>query len=120
MVLGVSELGVGVLSFKVLPVYAGAVNHLGEEPITSPLYKRGMIRWDVMPNGEQVGHVTIDVPAGLWRWAIYCFHPTKPLFYAVEKLPAAVALASSGVVTLDCITMENIQPNAHPLGVLPD
>jgi hypothetical protein len=110
----------GILSFKVLPVYAGTVNHLGEEPISSSAYKRGMIRWDVMPNGEQIGRATIDVPAGQWCWAIYCYHPTKPVFYAVEKLPTSVMLTSSGVITLDCITLENIQPNAHPLGVLPD
>ena len=110
----------GVLSFKILPVYVGAVNHLGEEPITNGAYKRGMIKWDIMPNGEQIGRAAIDVPPGNWQWAIYCYHPTLPIFYAVEKLRMPVLLTSAGVVLLDCITMENIQPNAHPLGVLPD
>ena len=110
----------GILSARILPIYAGAVNHLGEEPISSASYKRGMIRWDVMPNGEQIGRANVDVPAGMWHWVIYCYHPTRPVFYAVEKLPAPVVLSSAGVVTLDCINMENIQPNAHPLGVLPD
>ena len=110
----------GVLTFTVLPIYAGAVNHLGEEPITNVAYKRGMIRWDVMPNGEQIGRATIDVPSGVWFWVIYCYHPTLPQFYAVEKLLGPVVLSGAGVVTLDCIMMENIQPNAHPLGVLPD
>lgn len=110
----------GILSFKILPIYAGAVNSLGEEPITNSLYKRGMIRWDLMPNGEQIGRVNIDVPAGEWRWVIYCFHPNQPIFYAVQKLPNTVLLSSFGVLSLDCITMEDITPNAHPLGVLPD
>lgn len=112
--------GDGILAVTILPIYAGAVNHLGEEPISNSAYKRGMIRWDVMPNGEQIGRANIDVPPGIWHWAIYCYHPTKPLFYAVEKLPVPTVLSSVGVLSLDCITMANIQPNAHPLGVLPD
>lgn len=112
--------GVGKLTFTILPIYAGVVNHLGEEPISDSSYKRGMIRWDVMPNGEQIGRADINVPPGLWHWAIYCYHPCLPTFYAVEKLRTPVTLSASGQISLDCITMENIQPNAHPLGVLPD
>lgn len=115
-----TEAGIGVLSFKVLPIYAGVVNHLGVEPITDPHYERGMIRWDVMPNGEQIGRANVQVPPGLWHWAIYCYHPKLPNFYAVEKLSTPTVLSAPGVVSLDCITMENIEPNAHPLGVLPD
>jgi hypothetical protein len=109
-----------VLSAVILPIYAGAVNHLGQEPISNSVYKRGMIRWDIMPNGEQIGRADINVPPGMWHWAIYCYHPTTPMFWAVEKLSMPVVLSSAGVVSLDCITMENIKPNAHPLGVLPD
>ena len=112
--------GDGFLSFKILPVYAGAVNHLGEEPISSSLYRRGMIRWDVMPGGEQIGRANIEVPPGTWTWAIYCYHPCLPVFWSVQKLPVPVVLSASGVVSLDCINIADIQPNAHPLGVLPD
>ena len=74
----------------------------------------------MMPNGEQIGRANVDVPEGMWHWVIYCYHPTLPVFWAVNKLPIPVVLSQSGVLALDCITMENIQPNAHPLGVLPD
>lgn len=114
------EFGEGVLTFTILPVYAGAVNRLGEEPLSNRDYQRGMIRWDVRPDGERVGRSNIYVPQGIWQWVIYCYHPTLPIFYAVEKLRNPVSLLGSGMVSLDYITMENIKPNAHPLGVLPD
>ena len=108
------------LSAVILPPYAGAVNYLGQEPITNSAYKRGIIQWDFMPNGEQIGRARIDVPAGTWNWVIYCYHPSLPLFYAVQKLHTPLVLSSVGVVDLDCITMEDIKPNKNPLGVLPD
>lgn len=111
----------GILSFTVLPVYAGAVNNIGQEPITSPDYERGQIGWHTdVATAQRFGHATIEVPPGEYRWIIYGYHPTDPRFYAVVKLHDDLIFDAPGDITLDQITEAEVQPNAHPLQVLPD
>lgn len=115
-------IGPGVLSFTILPVYAGAVNNAGQEPITDPNYKRGQIGWTTdVATATRAGHANIEVPPGEYRWVIYCYHPTDPRFYAVQKLHDDLIIAGTGgSIELHGITEAEVQPNAHPLQVLPD
>ena len=106
--------GVGKLSFTVWPVYVGAANDRGEEPISSFDYGRGMIHWDIMPNGELVGRSKILVPAGDWNYILYCQHPTQPIITAAQKLDHPLVLPVAGEITLDCITEKDINPLLTP------
>ena len=102
----------GVLSAVIWPNYVGACTDRGEEPISHPDYGRGMIRWDVMPNGELVGRAKVLVPPGMWTHILYCPHPSSPQVTAAQKLAHPCVLTSAGEIALDCITESDIRPLA--------
>lgn len=115
----VGNLGGGeiILTAKILPIYVGAVNSLGQEPMSDSAYQRGTLVWDVMPNDEILGRARIMVPAGTWRWLIYAHHPTAPAFVYAEKLANDMVFSGAAAIDLDCINSAAIIDRP---GVLPD
>lgn len=113
----IGDLGGGeiILGAKIMPIYAGALNAHGEEPMSTPGYQRGMIKWDTFPNNDVVGQFRIMVPNGTWTWIIYTFHPTSPSFYAVERLVHPMTL--SGYIDVDCVNGNAITPWNHLAGL---
>lgn len=106
----IGDLGGGeiILGAKIMPIYAGALDAHGNEPMSDPAYQRGIIKWDAMPNGEVWGRFRVMVPMGTWTWLIYTFHPTKPSFYAVERIVHPLTL--NGHIDVDCANGNAIEP----------
>jgi hypothetical protein len=102
----------GVLSAVIWPTHAGMIRVDGTEPLGSPDYARGQIRWDVMPNGEIVGRVRVYVCAGQWAWIAYCAHPCRPQIITAQKLAHTLELQAPGMIDLDCITEKDVRPLA--------
>jgi len=101
--------GFGVLSMLVWPTHAGAVNHVGEEPMSNLDYRRGQIDWAVGDDGKIRGHTKIFVPAGHWCWIIYTHHPTEPTLITTRKLEHPLILPIPGIIDLHGIDENDIQ-----------
>jgi hypothetical protein len=94
----------GTLSFAVWPVYAGAVNEAGEEPMGDRDYQRGQIRWAMNEQGRLVGSTRIRVPHGDWTHVLYCYNQTQPGFIAAQKLAHPLHLPDGGTIDMLDIT----------------
>ena len=103
--------GDGVLSMVVWPVYAGAVNEAGEEPMGERDYERGQITWALNEQDRIVGRAKISVPRGTkdWTHVIYTHHPTSPGFSTAQKLAHPMHLPDGGTIDLLDITDEDVR-----------
>jgi hypothetical protein len=101
--------GDGILSAVVWPTYAGAVKGNGEEPMFGLEYQRGPIFWE-LEGSELKGHCRIQVPAGDWRWIIYCHNSFRPGFIHCQKLAQPLVLTESGTIDLFGITEDDVKP----------
>ena len=93
----------------VWPVYAGAVDAGGIEPMFDRDYERGQIFWGLNEQGRMVGRAKIIIPRGSrdWTHIIYCHNAFKPGYTWAQKLFHPMRLPDGGTIDLIDITDED-------------
>jgi hypothetical protein len=114
--------GKGIFRAVVWPVYAGAVNAAGEEPMSHPDYERGVITWALNEQGRLVGNVRIKIPPGNrdWTHILYCHNQFKPNYSTAQKLHHPFRLPAGGSIELIDITDEDVKVRTNFDPVLHD
>lgn len=102
----------GVFTVSVWPTYVGVMGDDGVEPISSPDYERGSIKWTPdVEDGKFVGYGRIVVPAGTWSHVLYCYHVSDPrLVCPPQPLAHPFILAGSGTIDIFNITEQDFRP----------
>lgn len=93
----------GVLAAIVWPVYVGAIEDDGSEPIGGD-YQRGQITWQADEAGEIQGRASIVVPRGFYTELAYFHQPTGLLMVGRQHLSHPFDFKVPGVITVEQIT----------------